>query len=426
LRKPMTLVEGEGSIIILENNGLVDRVLYEITEAPRFFEYILRGRDPWMTVDLISRVCGFCGVSYSYMAAKAFERCLGVEVDEYIERLREAIHLAERVKSHALHVFFMNLPELTNMRSTIELASRNPDLFRKAVDLVNHSRRIMSILGGRFHNVVNVKIGGVYRVPSREEVEKAKIEVSGALKTALDLADLVLSLKPIVALPSDGSGVCIYSSQRYPHHGDKLLLGGKVYGLGEFYGGVSILHRVEHSNATHYRLRGGESYYVGPVARFNKYYSMLRDEARELLKSHGWSPPLKVVEAYVARLAEMVNALLEIRDILESHREVQIPSSIKQVNTRGGSICEYAVEAPRGVLYVRFKLGDDGRIQECTLITPTAQNLASMEDTATRALRNKRIDEGAVDVAKSIAVAYDPCISCSVHALRVKFLRINP
>lgn len=426
MRKPMTLVEGEGSIIILENNGLVDRVLYEITEAPRFFEYILRGRDPWMTVDLISRVCGLCGVSYSYMAAKAFEKCLGVEVDEYIERLREAIHLAERVKSHALHVFFMNLPELTNSRSTIELASRNPDLFRKAVDLVNHSRRIMSILGGRFHNVVNVKIGGVYRAPSREEVEKAKIEVTGALKSALELASIVLSLKPSVALPSGGLGVCIYSVYGYPHHGDKLLLGDKVYELGEFYGEVSVSHRVEHSNATHYRLRGGESYYVGPVARFNKYYSMLREEARELLKSHGWSPPVGVVEAYVARLAEMVNALLEIRDILESHREVQIPSSIKQVNTRGGSICEYAVEAPRGVLYGRFKLGDDGRIQECTLVTPTAQNLASMEDTATRALRNKRINGKAVDVAKYIAVAYDPCISCSVHALRVEFLSINP
>jgi len=426
LRKPMTLVEGEGSIIILENNGLIDRVLYEITEAPRFFEYILRGRDPWMTVDLISRVCGLCGVSYSYMAAKAFEKCLGVEVDEYIERLREAIHLAERVKSHTLQVFFMNLPELTNSRSTIELASRNPDLFGKAVDLVNHSRRIMSILGGRFHNVVNVRIGGVYRVPSRGEVEKAKIEVDGALKTALELASMVLSLKPSVALPSGGSGVCIYSIHGYPHHGDKLLLGDKVYGLSEFYGGVSLPHRVEHSNATHYRLRGGESYYVGPVARFNKYYSMLREEARKLIKSHGWSPPLGVVEAYVARLAEIVNALLEISEILESHREVQIPSSIKQENIRGGSICEYAVEAPRGVLYGRFKLGDDGRIQECTLITPTAQNLASMEDTATQLLRNKRIDGKAVDVAKSIAVAYDPCISCSVHALGVKFLRINP
>jgi coenzyme F420-reducing hydrogenase alpha subunit len=96
------------------------------------------------------------------------------------------------------------------------------------------------------------------------------------------------------------------------------------------------------------------------------------------------------------------------------------------VNTRGGSICEYAVEAPRGVLYGRFKLGDNGRIQECTLITPTAQNLASMEDTATRALRNKRINGKAVDIAKYIAVAYDPCISCSVHAIRVEFLRINP
>jgi coenzyme F420-reducing hydrogenase alpha subunit len=105
---------------------------------------------------------------------------------------------------------------------------------------------------------------------------------------------------------------------------------------------------------------------------------------------------------------------------------VQKPSSIKRENIRGGSICEYAVEAPRGVLYGRFKLGDDGRIQECTLITPTAQNLASMEDTATGLLRNRRVDEGAVDVAKSIVVAYDPCISCSVHALRVEFLRINP
>jgi coenzyme F420-reducing hydrogenase alpha subunit len=202
-------------------------------------------------------------------------------------------------------------------------------------------------------------------------------------------------------------------------------MGGRVYSLSEFYGPIARSVQEEYSTALHYRLYGVESYVVGPIARFNSYHHALSEEARELLESHGWRPPVTPAEFYVARVAEIVDALVRLRGFLEEYRPPSRPRAIVEGVVEEPATCEYAVEAPRGVLYGRFVVGRGLKLLSCDLVTPTAQNLAAMGDIATEILRGKPLSEEAVRLAKSVAVAFDPCISCSVHALRVRIVRLR-
>jgi len=424
MKAVLTRVEGEGGILVVERGGYVENVFYEISEAPRFFEYIVVGRNAERVVDIVSRVCGLCGVSYSLVAAEAFEKCLGIEVDPEIRMLRAALHLAERVKSHVIHVFYMNLPEIAQAKSFAEFLQRNPQISRCAQDVLMWSRKAMEVFGGRFHNVVNIKIGGVYRVPDKSDVEKLEKEIAMVIKAFTEFASFVLSIKPSDVVQNVKiHQVSLYSSSsEYPHLSDRVSLDGDVYSVAEFYKSVSRAMQVQYSTALHYRVKGVESFVVGPFARFNQSYSKLSKEVRDFVEMYDWSPPLhSIMHSYVARIAEAYDALLTLEKYLDTFKSSAITNTSSIASTKSGAVCEYAVEAPRGILYHRY-IVDIGKVKVCDIITPTAQNLAAMSDIATVAIRGRKADASSIAIAKRIAISFDPCISCSVHALPVKII----
>jgi coenzyme F420-reducing hydrogenase alpha subunit len=428
MKTVLTRVEGEGSAVIVEREGYVDSVIYEVSEAPRFFEYLVIGKSPERVVDIVSRICGICGTSYNFVASTAFEKCFSVDVDYEVATLREALHLAERVKSHILHLFYLNLPDLVGTASFEGFLQRNPELARDAVAVLAWSRKVMEVLGGRMHNVVNMKIGGVHKVPDKSDVERVAKELGSVMKSFLEFASFTLCLRDSgeSAWKTDVRvhQASLYTpTYEYPHHGDKVLMDGDVYSLSEFYGNTVKYQQVPYSTAIHCRIKGVESYVVGPIARFNHFYSSLHKEVRDFLRAHGWEAPLgSVKQSYVARIAETFDALLTLERFFDAFRGIAVPCTATPA--KGEYVCEYAVEAPRGILYHKYVVRD-GKIIACDIIAPTTQNLAAMNDIATATLRGRRVDPNAVAIVKKIAVAFDPCLSCSVHALPVKIIKAD-
>lgn len=421
--KILTRIEGEAEVVIVEEENTVNRVLYRITEAPRFFEYLVKGMELNTVVDIVSRICGLCGVSYSLVAAKAFEKCLGIDVCNEVELFREVIHLVERIKSHIIHVFFLNLPDLVYTSTSIDFMRRNPGLAKVAMHLILWSRKAMELLGGRFHNVVNIRIGGVYRMPSREAVEKLMKSISEAMDMFRLFADFMLSLKSIPEEPQQLNLISLYEENSYPHVSGKVILGDNTYSIGEFYEKIVEVVQKPYSNALHYKLRNGESYVVGPISRFNNFYNRLSPETREFIESYGWRAPLKNIhQSIVARIAETLDAFLIIKNFTENYKYVELPLEKPRI-TRCEPLCEAAVEAPRGILYHRYEIDQQGKVTYSNIITPTAQNLAAMEDVATALLKGHRVSEKVLDVARRIPIPFDPCISCSVHSLPIKIIR---
>ena len=421
----VTRVEGEGKVNVYVKENRVERVDVEISEAPRFFEYIVRGKNIDYVPDMVSRICGLCGTSYIFVAAKSLEKCLDIDVPEEIDKFRKIIHLSERIKSHVLHVFLLNLPDFLETADIFESRARNRYMFKSIMQLVAYSSNIMNILGGRFHNIVNIKIGGVYKVPEKDDAIKVLKFIEESIKLFKPLADFVLSLKTIPSGDLVKPYLLLSYENEYPHLSDEIvfsdLTGEEKISTRDFELSLSV-EQKKGKNALLYRYRG-QSYIVGPIARFNRAFAKLHGEVRDMLRDYGWQPPLRDVrQQIVARVAETYDALLTLREFFENYEKPTITSVYGKRELGVDRVtCTAAIEAPRGVLYHRYTINRRLRVLECNIITPTAQNIAPMEELSLELLskefKGREVDATMVRRSvEKLVRSFDPCISCSVHA----------
>lgn len=415
-------VEGEGEVVVyVDESGVARRVEYRFTEAPRFFEYIVRGLHYTQVPDMVSRICGFCGVSYTLCAARAFESCLGIQVDERVERYRDLVHLAERVKSHVLHVAVMNLPDLVGARSIIEVGRFNTELFKLSASLFSAVDKLMRLAGGRFHNVVNIRVGGVFGEP-RELGKLVKYVREELFPSFEKLAERVLEIAESTRDRGWVPEECTVASSKYPGSGVALYVGGEHFPADLFYERLVGVFQKPGSTTLRYRYRE-EPFIVGPLPRFNRYKESLRSETREFLEKYGWFRPLdSVYQSVVARIAEAYDALLTIEDTAEELSTSTFSTSTQLPGPGSEKQCFHVIEAPRGVLYMLFTLDGSGLVARSNIVTPTAQNVEAAEELACRTATGLPATEAAA-IAKRLIVNFDPCISCSVHTLPVRFIK---
>ncbi|MEM0004463.1 MAG: nickel-dependent hydrogenase large subunit [Desulfurococcaceae archaeon] len=422
--EPLIRVEGEGEITVIVNGeNRVRGVEYYITEAPRFFEYIVRNKHYTTVPDLVSRICGLCGSSYVLGAAKAIETGLGLSVPPEVEQYRAVVHLAERIKSHVIHVGLLNLPDLIGARTFMDLAKRNPELFKAIIELVKLSELLMKSIGGRIHNVVSIQVGGVTKFISREEALKLNKIMRKTLTPLLaKFADFVLSLETYPGEKQDLILCSVYEDE-YPHMSTMIECNDMRINAYEFYEKtVEVLQR-ENKTALLYKI-SGKPYVVGPIARFNKHMDKLKPETIDLLKQYGWYRKLdNVFQGAIARVAETHDAVIKITDFLEGYEAMSYISKTEPIKKSETSTCVYAIEAPRGILYHRYTVDEQGLVIDANLVTPTAQNIAAMEEIGLSRVLNSVLGEDIIETLRRVAVAFDPCISCSVHSMPVKIVK---
>ncbi|MEM0002453.1 MAG: nickel-dependent hydrogenase large subunit [Desulfurococcaceae archaeon] len=422
--QPLVRVEGEGEIaVVVDGNNRVIDVEYHITEAPRFFEYIVRNKHFTIVPDLVSRICGLCGSSYELGAARAFEVGFEINVPEKIEKYRVMIHLAERIKSHVLHIGFLNLPDLIGTRTFMDLEKRNPEIFRIIINLVKTSEFLMKSLGGRIHNVVPIQVGGVSKLISREEAVKLGKLMRDVLAPSLEkFADFILSLE---TYPDEKQELvlCTVLEEGYPHMSTMIECNDTRMPAYEFYEKTVEVIQRDNKTALLYKLNG-RPYVVGPIARFNKNRDKLHPMTIDLLRQYGWNRKLNnVFQGAVARIAETHDAMIRILEFLENYESISTSGVLKPVTGSEMNLCVNAIEAPRGILYHRYTVDKYGLITEANLVTPTAQNIAALEEIGKHMVLNEVLNENILDTLRKVAVAFDPCISCSVHSMRVKIVK---
>src|SRR6202162_2400462 len=163
-------VEGEGAMFVQIEDGRVTDVKLNIYEPPRFFEAFLRGRAFTEAPDITARICGICPVAYQMSAVQAMEQICGVEVDGQLRALRRLLYCGEWIESHALHVFMLHAPDFLGYDSFVELARDQPALVAQALDLKKTGNQLMSVVGGREIHPINVRVGGWYRTPRKNEL----------------------------------------------------------------------------------------------------------------------------------------------------------------------------------------------------------------------------------------------------------------
>ncbi|HET9759593.1 MAG TPA: Ni/Fe hydrogenase subunit alpha [Nocardioidaceae bacterium] len=409
-------VEGEGGMRILVEDGKVADVQLRIYEPPRFFEALLRGRGHTEPPDITSRICGICPVAYEMSACLAIEDACGVVVPEEVRLLRRLLYCGEWIESHTLHVYLLHLPDFLGYPGVVEMSADHRELVERGLRLKHAGNALMSLVGGRAVHPVNVRVGGFYRLTTTEELAQLRPLLVRALDDALATVTTVAALD-VADFEQDYEYVALRTDADYPiEAGAFVTSSGRTFPPRDFDAWVTEQH-VEHSNALHARLRDVGPYVVGPLARYSLNHDHLPPTARQAADAAGLGPVCRnPFRSIVVRAVELVTACEEALRIIDGWSDGGVPSV--PVPPRAG-VGYGATEAPRGVLYHRYELAEDGTVLDARIVPPTSQNLASIE-LDLRAFVQPRLDLDLDELTRQCEQAvrnYDPCISCATHFL---------
>ena len=408
-------VEGEGAMTVRIEDGRLAAVELSIYEPPRFFEALLRGRRHTEAPDITARICGICPVAYQMSACQAVERACGVAVDGALRDLRRLLYCGEWIESHSLHVFLLHAPDYLGYPSGLAMAADHKEWVERGLALKKVGNQLMELIGGRAIHPINVRVGGFYRVPTRRELEPLAERLVWARAAALATVEWVSGF----AVP-DFEGDYQFLALRHPT--EYAVLDGRVGSTGGLDVDVAafddhvVEEQVAHSTALHARL-DGRRYLTGPLARFALNRERLTPVARRAASDAGLGEVCRnPFRSIVVRAVEVLHACDEALNIIEAYRPP--PSPFVAVPTRAGEGFG-ASEAPRGLLYHRYRIDAEGVIQAARIVPPTSQNQGQIEEDLRRfvASRLHLSDEELTHQCEQAIRSYDPCISCATHFL---------
>src|SRR5512140_1727799 len=352
-------VEGEGGLYIGLEDGKAVEIRLDIYEPPRFFEGFLHGRFLQEVPDITARICGICPVAYQMSAATALEKALGITISRQAYALRRLMYCGEYIESHALHIYMLQAPDLFGKESAFELAAIAPEVVKNALRLKKIGNRVLSTIGGRSVHPVNVCVGGFYSWPDKTAIKALLPDLKWGLQASIECVNWAAGL-PFPELEVDYEFVAIHNPNEYGvMEGDVWSSKGRKLSVAEYEKGYIEQH-VRHSNALHSQTVDGTTYLVGPLARLALNHEQLSPAAQKALKNAKIKLPIKnPYKSLLARAIELVQFFEEAIQTIEAY-DPQGPAHVElQLHAGEGA---GASEAPRGLLYHRYKIDDNGLI----------------------------------------------------------------
>lgn len=422
-------VEGHGGITVELDGSSVKRVEFEIFESLRLLETLVRGLDCERVSPALSRICAICSVAHALTSLKATEAALGIQVTPRTVQLRELLFRGENIQSHALHFFFLALPDYLGYASVLQLAQHRRATVELGLRLKKLGNTIQETIGGRAVHPVNAVLGGFAKLPTAEQLialrralEQGRQDVDLAVELASKLPSIRVGSKPTAyAAASGGTDYGYYVADRAVllRDGEQLVFPASEYTR------LTNEQPVAHSHAR-YSSFDGQPFMVGALARLSIHQHKLGKRAKEALAQLGLdlpsSDPLDNNKAQVVEMVEDVDYALRLVDeLLDKGLSAEPPATVERRAGQATAI----TEAPRGLLVHSYSYDDHGRLLAADVITPTAINAASIEDrfrAVVAAAEGSRTAELAHSLAM-VARAYDPCLSCSVHVIEASDVR---
>jgi len=419
---PLARVEGEGSLHVRLRDGQVEDVRLEIFEPPRFFEAFLRGRAFTEVPDITARICGICPVAYQMSSIAAMEDVCGVEAPEPVRALRRLLYCGEWIESHALHVFFLHGPDYLGYDSAFAMARDHRGIDERALQLKKAGNALMRVVGGREIHPVNVRVGGFYRAPTRAELAPVVEELAVAREFAREAVAWTAGL-PCPELEEDFEFVALRAPHTYAIESGRLASSSGLDLAPAEYGEHFAEHQVPHSTALHSRLRDGRAYLTGPLARYALSGDRLSPSARQAAADAGLGSTCRnPFKSIVVRAVEILYAVDEALRLLDAYERPDPPAV--PVVSRAGTGYGWT-EAPRGMLWHRYVIDEQGTIRDARIVPPTSQNQARIEQSlATVVAAHTALPDAELQRRCEQAVrSFDPCISCATHFLRIEVAR---
>ena len=451
---PVTRIEGHAKITLhLNDAGDVTEARFHVTEF-RGFEKFCEGRPFREMPAITSRICGICPVSHLLASAKAGDALLAVEIPETAVLLRRLMNLGQIIQSHALSFFYMSSPDLLlgydadpKDRSLMALAAMNPDVARQGIRLRQLGQQIIETLGGRRIHPTWAVAGGVDEPLSVEGRDRLRLLLPEGLETVRHTLDWFK--RSIDAhheeAQSFGNFPTLFLGLVTPdggleHYDGRLRIvdaTGAVVAdqldptrYEDFIG--EAVEPWSYLKFPYYKPLGypGGIYRVGPLARLYVASHCGTPEAdRELAEFRylGRGAVLSSFHYHYARLIEVLFALERSAQLLDdpaiTNREVMAHARRNRLEGVG------VTEAPRGTLFHHYKVRPGGLLTWVNMLIATGQNNLAMNQAilqiARRFVQGDRITEGMLNRVEAGIRAFDPCLSCSTHAMGEMPLRVQ-
>jgi sulfhydrogenase subunit alpha len=421
----VTRIEGHGNIRLKASDGTIEKVEWQVPEAPRFFEAMVRGKHFEDIQTIVSRICGICSISHSLTAVKAVENALGVEVSEQTDKIRSLLHYSEQLQSHTLHVGYLVAPDLLGQKSVVPLVASHPDVVKTIIRCHRVANKWSELLAGRITHPVTLKIGGFSQLPTEKQLLELKQILLDAIPDLQAVANVVLSLAD--KLP-DFNRPTEYIAQSKPgtypfYHGDiGSTDADEDVPVEEF---ESVVNEyVSPQSTAKWTKWHRESFAVGALARFNLNADWLQPMAKQTAEMFGLEKgccnPFMNNVAQVVECVEVVEgALKHIEELLSTGIKAEKPDVKPQAGQGAG-----CTEAPRGILFHRYAFDDKGICTSANICIPTNQNHGNIQHDF-EAFAPQIIDRDQDEIRlllEMLVRSYDPCISCSTHYLDVDFV----
>ena len=422
--KHMTRVEGHGNIVVNATEGKVETVEWQVPEAPRFFEAMVRGRKYDDIQTIVSRICGICSISHSLVAINAVEDAIGVTVSEQTDKLRLLMHFSEQLQSHVLHVGYLVAPDLFGAPSVVPLVGVAPEAVKTIIGVHRVANQMSELLAGRVTHPTTVIPGGFSKVPTEAQLRQLQDTLKAQVEPLLAIVDVVLSVA--AALPAferDTEYVSLKRDGDYAfYHGNIASSDGPTKPVNEW---ESVANEyVSEQSTAKWAKWNRKSYMAGALARFNNNAENISPLGKAVADKFGLVKgccnPFMNNVAQLAECAHVVETSIGLIDELLA--DGVKPEEVKVTPKAGKGYA--AVEAPRGILFHHYEFDKDGICQGANLCIPTNQNHANIQHDF-EAFVPQFMDQGEDKLRQGLEMlvrAYDPCISCSTHFLDVKFV----
>jgi NAD-reducing hydrogenase large subunit len=440
---PVTRIEGHAKISIhLDEAGRVEDARFHVTQV-RGFEKFVEGRPFQEMPALMARICGICPVSHLMASAKACDMIMAVRIRHTAAMLRRIMNMAQILQSHALSYFYLSAPDLMlgmdappEQRHIFGLMQAQPEMARAGVSLRATGQKIIEILGDKRIHPAWVVPGGVAEPLTAEKRE----QILAMLPEALALAQMAFDrFVPTLdqfkdEIDSFANFPTLFMGLRGKHNtlefynGDLTIVGPDLVPLEtsiepEHYDHIIGETVLPHSylKSPYYKPLGypGGVYRVGPLARLNlidRPGTALADIAYEVWSSVDHQSSFHY---HLARLIEIIYCIERIEELLNE-------PDILNENVRAHAVANRSrgvgiSEAPRGTLIHDYTVDDDGLMTSCNMIIATGNNNPAMDrgvlQVAQRFVKGDQLEDGMLNRVEAVIRAYDPCLSCSTHAI---------
>ena len=421
----LTRVEGHGNIVVNLTDGRIERIQWQVSEAPRMFESFLRGKPYYEISHITSRICGICSIGHALCSLKATEAAMGIEISEQTLLLRKLALHAENIQSHILHIGYLVAPDLFRVGSVFHLVKTHKETVLKIIKLHRLANEMSDLICGRTTHPITLIPGGFTDIPSKKQLEDLRKKLTEIIPVCDDLSQVFL--ENIHMLPEFSR-----ETEYIALTGDEYALYDGVIGSTdtgkhpvESYEAITNEFVVPHSTAKFAR-HARESYMVGALARFNLNSDRLSPMGKICAKRFGLKPVnYNPFMNNVAQLVEIYHCIEDSIDIVDKLLEKGLKKNDNAKYTVKAGRGIGAAEVPRGILFHDYTYNESGLCTKANLVIPTNQNHNNITkdlEAFVPMLLGKQEKEIELNL-EMLVRAYDPCISCSTHYLKVEFKR---